>query len=129
MVEGEAGLRGAPAGDLYIFLSVAPHRLFQRDGANIYCRVPLPMITAALGGSIEVPTIGAGRAKITVPAGTQTNQQFRLKGKGMPVLRSKAPGDMYVEVAIEPPEIGRAAGRGTGCKDVENSGVARSLKK
>src|SRR3546814_7632595 len=85
--EGEAGLRGAPAGDLYIFLSVAPHRLFQRDGANIYCRVPLPMITAALGGSIEVPTIGAGRAKITVPAGTQTNQQFRLKGKGMPVLR------------------------------------------
>src|SRR3546814_20897548 len=100
MVEGEAGLRGAPAGDLYIFLSVAPHRLFQRDGANIYCRVPLPMITAALGGSIEVPTIGAGRAKITVPAGTQTNQQFRLKGKGMPVLRSKALGDMYGEVAI-----------------------------
>src|SRR3546814_4863091 len=61
------------------------------------------MITAALGGSIEVPTIGAGRAKITVPAGTQTNQQFRLKGKGMPVLRSKALGDMYVEVAIETP--------------------------
>jgi molecular chaperone DnaJ len=101
--EGEAGLRGAPAGDLYIFLSVAPHRLFQRDGANIYCRVPLPMSTAALGGAVEVPTISGGRAKITVPAGTQTNQQFRLKSKGMPVLRSKAVGDMYVEVAIETP--------------------------
>jgi len=101
--EGEAGLRGAPAGDLYIFLSVAPHRLFQRDGANIYCRVPLPMSTAALGGAVEVPTISGGRAKITVPAGTQTNQQFRLKAKGMPVLRSKAVGDMYVEVAIETP--------------------------
>lgn len=101
--EGEAGLRGAPAGDLYIFLSVAPHRLFQRDGANVYCRVPLPMTTAALGGTIEVPTISGGRAKITVPAGTQANQQFRLRGKGMPVLRSKAVGDMYVEVSIETP--------------------------
>src|SRR3546814_18676564 len=76
--EGEAGLRGAPAGDLYIFLSVAPHRLFQRDGANIYCRVPLPMITAALGGSIEVPPIGAGRAKIPVPAGTQRSEGRRV---------------------------------------------------
>lgn len=101
--EGEAGLRGAPAGDLYIFLSVAPHRLFQRDGAHIYCRVPIPMTTAALGGSVEVPTIAGGRAKITVPHGTQANQQFRLKAKGMPVLRSKAVGDMYVEVAIETP--------------------------
>lgn len=101
--EGEAGLRGAPAGDLYIFLSVAPHRLFQRDGAHIYCRVPIPMTTAALGGSVEVPTIAGGRAKITVPGGTQANQQFRLKAKGMPVLRSKAVGDMYVEVAIETP--------------------------
>ena len=101
--EGEAGLRGAPAGDLYIFLSVAPHRLFQRDGANIYCRVPIPMTTAALGGSVEVPTIDGGRAKITVPAGTQANQQFRLKAKGMPVLRSTAVGDMYVEVGIETP--------------------------
>ncbi|WP_319633502.1 molecular chaperone DnaJ [Pelagibius marinus] len=101
--EGEAGMRGAPPGDLYIFLSVAPHRLFQRDGANIYCRVPLPMTTAALGGAVEVPTISGGRAKITVPAGTQTNQQFRLKGKGMPVLRSKAVGDMYVEVGVETP--------------------------
>ncbi len=101
--EGEAGLRGAPPGDLYIFLSVAPHRLFQRDGANIYCRVPLPMTTAALGGAVEVPTIAGARAKITVPAGTQSNQQFRLKSKGMPVLRSKAVGDMYVEVSIETP--------------------------
>src|SRR3546814_15865213 len=85
--------------------------------------LPLPMITAALGGSIEVPTIGAGRAKITVPAGTQTNQQFRLKGKGMPVLRSKALGDMYVEVAIETPvnltkKNGRASSRERGCQYV-----------
>lgn len=101
--EGEAGLRGAPSGDLYIFLSVAPHRLFQRDGPNIYCRVPLPMTKAALGGAVEVPTISGGRAKITVPAGTQANQQFRLRGKGMPVLRSKTVGDMYVEVGIETP--------------------------
>ena len=101
--EGEAGLRGAPPGDLYIFLSVAPHRLFQRDGANIYCRVPLPMTTAALGGTVEVPTIAGTRAKITVSAGTQSNQQFRLRSKGMPVLRSKAVGDMYVEVSIETP--------------------------
>jgi molecular chaperone DnaJ len=101
--EGEAGLRGAPSGDLYIFLSVKPHRLFQRDGANIHCRVPISMATAALGGSIEIPTIDGGRAKVQVPAGTQTGQQFRLKGKGMSVLRSNARGDMYAEIVVETP--------------------------
>jgi molecular chaperone DnaJ len=101
--EGEAGLRGAGPGDLYIFLSLAPHRFFQRDGANIHCRVPIPMTTAALGGSVEVPTIDGSRAKLTVPAGTQSGHQFRLKGKGMSVLRSPARGDMYIQAVIETP--------------------------
>ncbi len=101
--EGEAGVRGGPPGDLYIFLGVRPHRLFQRDGANIYCRVPVPMTTAALGGSIEVPTIDGSKAKVTIPAGTQTGQQFRLKDKGMTILRSSARGDMFVQVNVETP--------------------------
>jgi molecular chaperone DnaJ len=101
--EGEAGMMGAPAGDLYIFLSVKPHRLFEREGANIHCRVPIAMTTAVLGGHIEIPTVDGSRAKVTVPAGAQTGQQFRLKGKGMSVLRSQARGDMYVELAVETP--------------------------
>ncbi len=101
--EGEAGMRGAPPGDLYIFLTVQLHRLFQREGSDIFCRVPIPMTTAALGGSLEVPTVGGGRAKVSIPSGTQTGQQFRLRAKGMPVLRSKAVGDMYVEAAVETP--------------------------
>jgi molecular chaperone DnaJ len=101
--EGEAGLRGAPPGDLYIFLSIAPHPLFRRDGANIHCRVPIPMTTAALGGTVEVPIIDGTRAKVTVPPGTQSGHQFRLKGKGMSVLRSPHRGDMYVESVIETP--------------------------
>ncbi len=101
--EGEAGLRGGPPGDLYIFVSIAPHRLFQRDGADIYCRMPIPMTTAALGGSAEVPTIDGGRARISMPAGTQTGKQFRLRGKGMSVLRSHSRGDMFVEAMVEVP--------------------------
>ncbi|MDP6884718.1 MAG: molecular chaperone DnaJ [Rhodospirillales bacterium] len=101
--EGEASLRGAPAGDLYIFLSVASHRLFHRDGANIHCRVPIAFTTAALGGAIEVPTVDGGRARVTIPAGTQTGNQFRLKGKGMAILRSKARGDMFVQASVETP--------------------------
>ncbi len=101
--EGEAGLRGGPSGDLYVLLSVKPHRFFQRDGANLYGRVPIPMTTAALGGEIEVPTIGGKRTKVKIPAGTQSKQQFRLKGQGMPVLRSEAKGDMFIEVAVETP--------------------------
>jgi len=101
--EGEAGLRGSAPGDLYIFLSVAPHRLFQRDGANIHCRVPIPMTTAALGGQLEVPTIDGVRARVTIPPGTQSGHQFRLKAKGMSVLRSPARGDMYIEAVIETP--------------------------
>lgn len=101
--EGEAGFRGGPAGDLYIFISVKPHPIFKRDGANIYCRVPLKFTTATLGGSIEVPTIEGGRVKVNIPAGTQTGHQFRLKGKGMTVLRSPNRGDMYIEVQLETP--------------------------
>jgi molecular chaperone DnaJ len=101
--EGEAGLRGSQPGDLYIFLSVAPHRFFHREGADIHCRVPIPMTTAALGGTIEVPSIDGTRARVNVPAGTQGGHQFRLRGKGMSVLRSNARGDMYVEAIVETP--------------------------
>ena len=102
--EGEAGLRGAPPGDLYIFLSLKPHRFFQRDGADIYCRVPIAMTTAALGGTVEVPTVDGAMARITLPSGTPTGHQFRLKGKGMSVLRSKARGDMFVQAMVETPQ-------------------------
>ena len=101
--EGEAGVRGAPAGDLYIFLTIKPHRIFQRDGANIHCRVPLPMTTAALGGSIDVPTIEGTMAKVTIPPGTQTGHQFRLRNKGMSVLRSQSRGDMFIQAMVETP--------------------------
>lgn len=101
--EGEAGFRGGPAGDLYVFLSVKPHKIFKREGANIFCGVPLKMTTAALGGHVEVPTIDGGRVKVAIPAGTQTGHQFRLRGKGMSVLRSASFGDMYIEVQVETP--------------------------
>jgi molecular chaperone DnaJ len=101
--EGEAGVRSAPPGDLYIFLSIEEHPIFKRDGADIYCRVPLQMTTAALGGQIEVPTVEGSRARITVSPGTQTGTQFRLRGKGMSVLRSPARGDLYVEAVVETP--------------------------
>ncbi|MCA3556492.1 molecular chaperone DnaJ [Aestuariivirga sp.] len=101
--EGGAGLRGGPAGDLYIFLSVRPHEFFQRDGADLFCKVPVSMTAAAIGGEIEVPTIDGKKARVTVPEGTQTGKQFRLKNKGMPVLRSSQTGDMYIQVAVETP--------------------------
>ena len=101
--EGEAGSRGGGAGDLYIFVAVAPHRMFQRDAADLHIRVPIPMATAALGGSIEVPTIEGKRAKVTIPKGAQSGHQFRLRGKGMSVLRSQARGDMYIDVVVETP--------------------------
>ena len=102
--EGEAGVRGGPPGDLYIFLSLAPHAFFQRDGADLHCRVPISMVTASLGGDFEVPAIDGSKAKVKVPAGTQTGRRFRLSGKGMPVLRSKQTGDMYVQVSVETPQ-------------------------
>ncbi len=102
--EGEAGLRGGPAGDLYIFLSLRPHEFFQRDGADLYCRVPISFTTAALGGSFEVPTIDGDKARVKVPEGSQTGRQFRIKDRGMPVLRSTQVGDMYVTVVLETPQ-------------------------
>jgi molecular chaperone DnaJ len=101
--EGEVGLHGGGAGDLYIFISIGQHAIFQRDGANIYCRVPMPFTTAALGGSIEVPTVEGSRTRVTVPPGTQSGHRFRLKGKGMSVLRSPVRGDMYVHAVVETP--------------------------
>jgi molecular chaperone DnaJ len=102
--EGEAGLRGGPAGDLYIFLSIKPHEFFQRDGADIFCKVPISMTTAALGGQVEVPTVDGAATRIKIPEGSESGKQFRLKGKGMPVLRSKSVGDMYIQVEVETPK-------------------------
>lgn len=101
--EGEAGMRGGPRGDLYVMINVHPHKLFQRDAANLYCRVPITVPRAALGGEIEVPTIEGSRAKVKIPAGTQTGQQFRLRGKGMSMLRRDARGDMFIEIFVETP--------------------------
>jgi molecular chaperone DnaJ len=102
--EGEAGVRGGPPGDLYIFLSIGTHQFFQRDGADLHCRVPISMVTAALGGGFEVPTIDGGKTKVKVPEGTHSGRRFRLSGKGMPVLRARETGDMYVQVLVETPQ-------------------------
>ncbi|MDX2287555.1 MAG: molecular chaperone DnaJ [Hyphomicrobiaceae bacterium] len=102
--EGEAGLRGGPAGDLYIFLSIKPHAFFQRDGADLFCKVPISMTTAALGGQVEVPTVEGSMTRVKIPEGTETGKQFRLKGKGMPVLKSKVTGDMFIQVEVETPK-------------------------
>lgn len=101
--EGEAGVRGASAGDLYIFLAIKPHKLFQRDSADLHCRVPIPMATAALGGEIDVPVIDGSVARVSINAGTQTGQQYRLRGKGMSVHKSSHRGDLYVETMVETP--------------------------
>ncbi|AHD11235.1 molecular chaperone DnaJ [Phaeobacter gallaeciensis] len=101
--EGEAGMRGGPPGDLYIFVEVAAHDLFERDGNNLYCRVPVSLAKAALGGAIEVPTIDGGRGRVQIPEGSQSGRQMRLRGKGMPALRGGATGDMFIELAVETP--------------------------
>jgi len=102
--EGEAGLRGGPSGDLYIFLSLKPHEFFQRDGADLYCKVPISMTTAALGGGFEVATLDGTQTRVKVPEGTQHGRQFRMRGKGMPVLRQNQVGDLYIQVAVETPQ-------------------------
>jgi molecular chaperone DnaJ len=101
--EGEAGMRGGPSGDLYIFIEVREHPIFQRDGVNLYCHVPISFATAALGGEVEVPTIDGGKSRVKVPAGTQTGKQLRLRSKGMPALRGGGSGDMLIELAVETP--------------------------
>src|SRR5271155_945380 len=102
--EGEAGVRGGPPGDLYIFLSIGAHPFFQREGADLHCRVPVSLVTAAIGGEFEVPTIDGGKTRVKVPEGTQSGQRFRLQGKGMPVLRARQSGDMYVQIFVETPQ-------------------------
>ncbi|MEO1643282.1 MAG: molecular chaperone DnaJ [Pseudomonadota bacterium] len=102
--EGEAGQMGGPKGDLYIFVNVEEHDIFERDGPNLYCRTPVPMVTAALGGEVEVPTIDGGRARVSIPEGAQTGRKLRLRGKGMPSLRgSGQTGDLYIEMFVETP--------------------------
>ncbi len=101
--EGEAGLRGGPTGDLYIFMEVQEHPLFQREGPHLFCRVPVSMASAALGGDIEVPTIDGGRSRVKIPSGSQSGRQMRLRSKGMPMLRGAGHGDMLIELAVETP--------------------------
>jgi molecular chaperone DnaJ len=101
--EGEAGLRGGPSGDLYIFINVTKHDLFERDGNNLFCEVPVAMTAAALGGEIEVPTIDGGRSRVKIPAGSQSGRQMRLRGKGMPGLQNRPTGDMFIELVVETP--------------------------
>jgi molecular chaperone DnaJ len=103
--EGEPGTGGGPKGDLYIFVEVVDHDIFERDGPNLYCRAPVPMATAALGGEIEIPTIDGGRARVAIPEGSQTGRKLRLRGKGMPSVRQGGQtGDLYVEMFVETPQ-------------------------
>ena len=102
--EGEAGLRGGGSGDLYVFISVKPHAFFQRDGADLYCRVPISFVQAALGGEFRAPTIDGSEATVRIPEGTQSGKQLRLKGKGMPILRARDTGDLYVQAIVETPQ-------------------------
>ena len=101
--EGEAGMRGGPTGDLYIFIEVEAHKIFEREGVNLFCRVPVSMAAAALGGDIEVPTIDGGRSRVKIPSGSQSGRQMRLRAKGMPALRGGGSGDMFIELAVETP--------------------------
>ena len=101
--EGEAGMRGGPAGDLYIFIEVEDHKIFSRDGLDLFCRVPVSMSSAALGGDIEVPTIDGGRSRVKIPQGSQSGRQMRLRSKGMPAIKSSQSGDMFIELAVETP--------------------------
>ena len=102
--EGEAGLRGGPSGDLYIFLSIKPHPFLQRDGADLFCRVPVSMVTAALGGDLTVPVLDGQECAVKVPEGTQTGKQIRIRGRGMPVLRAREHGDLYIQIVVETPQ-------------------------
>lgn len=142
--EGEAGQRGGPKGDLYVLLNIKPHKLFRQDGANLYCRVPITVTRAALGGDVDVPTIEGKRANVKIPAGTQTGQQFRIKGKGMTILRSEARGDMYIEIFVETPvnlskkqqdllkqlddSMGETASGGSGKNSPESSGFFKKMR-
>ena len=101
--EGDAGDRGAGAGDLYVFVNIQPHSYLQRDGADLFCAMPVPFGLAVKGGAIDVPLLDGKRVKLTIPAGAQTGQQFRLRGKGMPILRARNHGDLYIQIDVEMP--------------------------
>ena len=101
--EGEAGMQNGPSGDLYIFTEVMNHSIFQRDGANLFCQIPVSIISATLGGDIEAPTLDGGKTRVKVPAGIQSGKQLRLRGKGMPNIRGNSYGDLYIELNIETP--------------------------
>ncbi|MBK9606252.1 MAG: molecular chaperone DnaJ [Betaproteobacteria bacterium] len=100
--EGEPGVNGGPAGDLYVVMNLKPHPVFQREAADLHCEMPISFATAALGGSVEIPTL-EGKAQIKIPAETQSGQTFRLKNKGIKPVRGHTPGDLYCHVAIETP--------------------------
>ena len=102
--EGEAGMRGGPSGDLYIFLSIKPHPFFQRDGADLFCQVPISMVKASLGGEVTVRTLDGAESVVKIPEGTQSGRQFKLRGKGMPVLRSREVGDLHIQARVETPQ-------------------------
>lgn len=101
--EGEAGARGAPAGDLYIFLHVARHGIFEREGTSLFCRVPVSITTAALGGCVNVPGLDGSKIEIRIPAGIQSGKQLRQRGAGMPVLNGRGHGDMVIQIDVETP--------------------------
>jgi molecular chaperone DnaJ len=138
--EGEAGMRGGPRGDLYILARIKPHKFFRREGANLYCRVPIPMTKAALGGEIEVPTIDGGRANVKISEGTQTGTQMRLRGKGMTLINSPAKGDAIIEIFVETPvnlnkkqqdllkELDQSIGGDSGGKASSSTNHAKSSK-
>jgi len=99
---GEAGTRGGSAGDLYVVIHIREHSIFTRDGADLHCKIPVPFVTAALGGEVEAPTL-SGPVKMKIPAGTQSGSDFRVKGKGMPKLQSLSKGDLQVRIEVEVP--------------------------
>ena len=101
--EGEAGIRGGQPGDLYIFIEVEKHSIFEREGNDLFCRIPITMTTAALGGDLEAPTLDGGKTRVKIPQGSQNNKQLRLKGKGMPSIRGSSKGDLYIEILVETP--------------------------
>ena len=101
--KGEAGIKGGGDGDLYIFVSVKPHSIFKRAEENLFFEFPISLADAALGATVEVPTIDGGKAKVKIPAGTQNGRQFRLKEKGMPIMRNREYGDLYIQAITEVP--------------------------
>jgi len=100
--EGEAGRNGGPAGDLYVEIRVQPHKIFEREGSNLSCEVPVSMAAATLGGEVELPTLD-GTVSLKVPAGTQSGKVFRLRGKGVTTVRDARQGDLFARVAVETP--------------------------